>query len=219
MTGQLALKFPLTSDATFGNYIGHAASKIRTLKTLAYLWGPTQSGRSHLLQALCHEANDNKRSAIYLESLWEYEAELFNGLESMSVIAVDDIDTVIGASDWELALFHLINAVSDKQGLLVVSAKVPANQLAVDLNDLRSRLSSAVAVHTDWLSDQEKLQALQKRAKFRGFTLDDDVGHFLLDRVPRNMGSLMEVLGRIELETLNQQRKATIPLVKRMLGL
>ena len=92
-------------------------------------------------------------------------------------------------------------------------------ELAVDLNDLRSRLNSAVAVHTDWLSDQEKLQALQRRAKFRGFTLDDDVGHFLLDRLPRNMGSLMEILGRIELETMNQQRKATIPLVKRMLGL
>ena len=74
-------------------------------------------------------------------------------------------------------------------------------------------------MHTDSLSDQEKLQALQKRALSRGYTLDEDVARFLLGRVARSIGSLMEVLDQIELETLIQQRKVTIPLVKRILGL
>ena len=219
MTGQLALNFRLESDATFYNYVGQAAAKISALTGLVYLWGPAQSGCSHLLQALCHAANAKKKSAIYLERLWEHEVELLNGLEAMSVITIDDIDKVIGDSDWELALFHLINAVKDKQGCLVLSAKIPPDRLAVDLIDLRSRLISAVTVHTDSLSDQEKLQALQRRAQSRGYTLEKDVARFLLGRVARSIGSLMEVLDQIELETLIQQRKVTIPLVKRILGL
>ena len=144
---------------------------------------------------------------------------MLNGLEAMSVIAIDDVDKVIGDSKWELALFHLINAVKDKKGCLVLGAKTPPNLLAVDLNDLRSRLVSAVTVRTDLLTDQEKLQALQRRAQFRGYALDDDVAQFLLVRVKRNMRSLMEALEQIELETLIHQRKVTIPLVKKTLGL
>jgi len=219
MKGQLALNFHLATEATFYNYIGHAAEKISALSGLVYLCGPSQSGRSHLLQALCHTANSNKKSAIYIERLWDQGVELLNGLESISVITIDDIDNVIGDPDWELALFHLINAVKDKKGCLVLSAKTPANRLSVNLTDLRSRLVSAVAVYTDHLSDPDKLRALQRRAESRGYTLDDDVARFLLGRVPRSMGSLMEVLGQIELATLVQQRKVTIPLVKRTLGL
>ena len=219
MIGQLAFNFRLASDATFCNYIGHAAAKISALTGLIYLWGPAQTGCSHLLQALCHASNKKRKPAIYLERLWEHDEALLNGLEVMSVIAIDDIDKVIGDPKWELALFHLINAVKDKKGCLVLGAKTPPNRLAVDLNDLRSRLISAVTVRTDLLTDQEKLQALQRRAQFRGYALDDDVAHFLLVRVKRNMRSLMEALEQIELETLIHQRKVTIPLLKKTLGL
>ena len=76
-----------------------------------------------------------------------------------------------------------------------------------------------MCIRDSLLTDQEKLQALQRRAQFRGYALDDDVAHFLLVRVKRNMRSLMEALEQIELETLIHQRKVTIPLVKKTLGL
>ena len=95
----------------------------------------------------------------------------------------------------------------------------PAKRLSVELKDLRSRLNSAVAVQTDRISDSEKLEVLKQRARLRSFTLNDEVGLYLMGRVPRSMRILMDMLERIEVETLVRQKKVTIPLVKETLGI
>ena len=219
MTGQLALDFRLASDTTFDNYIGEAGAKLTALTGTGYLWGEPESGRSHLLQALCHAAREDDQSAIYLENPRAYDPAVLDGLESMSVIGIDDIERVLGDRDWELALFHLINAVNDRGGNLLICGSTPAKQLSVELSDLHSRLNGAVAVQTDRLSDPEKLKVLKQRARLRGFTLNDEVGQFMMGRVPRSMRTLMDMLERIEVETLVRQKKVTIPLVKETLGI
>ncbi len=53
----------------------------------------------------------------------------------------------------------------------------------------------------------------------RSFTLNDEVGLYLMGRGPRSMRILMDMLERIEVETLVRQKKVTIPLVKETLGI
>jgi DnaA family protein len=219
MTGQLALNFPLAEDATFANYVGDAAQKLRALSGVCYVWGEAESGRSHLLQACCHTARENGQSAIYLEHPAEHDADILDGLESVAVVCIDDVDSVLAADKWQLGLFQLINAVQASGGCLVFSAHKPAMQLQRMLPDLHSRLLAAVAIETDRLTDAQKLTALKQRAFRHGFTLNDEVGHFLMGRVPRSMRSLMSLLERIEVETLVRQKKVTIPLVKQTLGI
>ena len=219
MTGQLALNFPLAEDATFANYVGDAAQKLHALSGVRYVWGEAESGRSHLLQACCHTARENSQSAIYLEHPNEHDADILDDLESVAVVCIDDIDSVLADDRWQLGLFQLINAVQASHGCLVVSAHKPAKQLQCKLPDLHSRLLAAVAIETDRLSDAQKLTVLKQRAHRHGFTLNDEVGHFLMGRVPRSMRSLMSLLERIEVETLIQQKKVTIPLVKQTLGI
>ena len=219
MTGQLALNFPLAEDATFVNYVGDAAQKLRALSDVCYVWGEAESGRSHLLQACCHTARENGQSAIYLEHPAEHDADILDGLESVAVVCIDDVDSVLAADKWQLGLFQLINAVQASGGCLVFSAHKPAMQLQRMLPDLHSRLLAAVAIETDRLTDAQKLTALKQRAFRHGFTLNDEVGHFLMGRVPRSMRSLMSLLERIEVETLVRQKKVTIPLVKQTLGI
>jgi DnaA-homolog protein len=89
----------------------------------------------------------------------------------------------------------------------------------VQLPDLRSRLLAALVVETDTLNDQQKLQVMQQRANSRGFDLKDDVGQFIMSRSARDMGSLVNVLALLEVESLRQQKKVTIPFVKQTLRL
>ncbi|MFT5804610.1 MAG: DnaA family protein, partial [Candidatus Paceibacteria bacterium] len=124
---QLTLDFKLRDDATFANYLGVAKSRLDNPGQLVYLWGESQSGRSHLLQACCHMATD----AIYLQNLQGLSVEVLKQLEHRSLICLDDIDTVVGQADWEEALFHLINAVKDAGSRLVVVANQTARQLPV----------------------------------------------------------------------------------------
>lgn len=223
MTGQLILNIHLRDEATFTNYVGEAGDRLRASKGLTYVWGHPESGRSHLLQASCHAARELGQAAIYLENPGEHDALVLEGLESVPVICIDNINQVLNQGhrrdDWERALFHLINAVNDGGGRLVMSGDVAARFLQVSLKDLHSRLLAAVSVQTDQLSDEQKLQFLQQRASIRGFVLPDEVGRFILGRTARDMCSLVELLEKLESESLIRQRKVTIPLVKDTLGI
>jgi DnaA-homolog protein len=219
MISQLALNIRLRDDATFENYIGDAARKIQGTDRIQYLWGPSGSGKSHLLQALCHKANVKQEESIYLQDPGSHAPEILDSLESFSLVCLDDIHQITGDESWELELFHLMNSVKDGDTRLVVSASSPSARLNCVLPDLASRLRAAVAVETDALDDQQKLGMLKRRADNRGFTLNDEVARFILDRSPRDMHHLVGLLAKLEVETLRQQKKLTIPFVKKTLQL
>ena len=219
MNSQLTLNIGLRDDATFENFIGSAGARIQGRDRLHYIWVPAGSGKSHLLQALCHNVNSENGDSIYLENLKSNSAEILHSLESFTLICLDDIDDILGDEKWELAMFHLMNSVKDGTARLIISASVPAAKLKCNLPDLASRLRAAVAVETGTPGDEEKIIMLKKRANNRGFELNDEVARFILGRAPRNMGHLIELLGRLEVETLRQQKMVTIPFVKKTLQL
>lgn len=212
---QLTLDIRLRDDATFSNYVGVAAEIVMTADDWLYLWGGLGSGRTHLLQACCHQMPDS----IYLCGLKKLSADVLHGLEVMSLVCIDDVGDVIGDSLWEEALFHLMNAIRDQRKRIIITGDQPASGLAVKLPDLHSRLIAAPSVKTDDLSDDQKLSVLMQKAHSRGFYLGEDVGRFILSRASRDMPRLLDLLERIELETLRQGKRVTIPFVKQSLGL
>src|SRR3546814_13919348 len=79
---QRALAVQLRDTASFANYWpGHNADVVAALRELQHptlLYGPTQSGRTHLLQAVCRE-----RSGGYLplREVLAYGPEALQGFE------------------------------------------------------------------------------------------------------------------------------------------
>ena len=212
---QFALDLKLRDDATRSNYTGVAIEKLDLDEPWLYLWGLPGSGRTHLLQACCHD----EPNSIYLDHLLKLDTEVLQGLEAMSLVCIDNIEQVLGDRNWEEALFHLMNAIKDSKGKLILAANAPASKTRVVLPDLKSRLLAATAVETDQLSDEDKLKVLMQRAHNRGFQLSEDVGRFILSRSGRDMRQLLDLLQRLELETLRQHKRVTIPFVKQTLSL
>ena len=95
---------------------------------------------------------------------------------------------------------------------------MPAQQLPILLPDLLSRLQSGLLYQLVELDDEDKLLALQLRAKKRGLDMPDSVGEFILLRAERNLSALMRILDELDHRSLQQQRKLTVPLVKETLG-
>ena len=65
--------------------------------------------------------------------------------------------------------------------------------------------------------DASRLQALQIRARFRGFDLPEDTGRYLLKRTPRGPASLFSVLDTLDRAALVAQKRLTIPFVRSVL--
>jgi DnaA-homolog protein len=231
---QLSLSVNLNDDATFSNFYApvntHNASVLDAVskqietanEPFIYLWGARGCGLTHLLQAACHRAQTLKKSFQYLplHDLIGYAPDdLLFELEQLDFVCLDGLDDVVVCADWQLALFHLYNRLRDAGKLLLVTANLSPHQLPVSLPDLASRLHWGTTFQVHSLQDEEKRQALQLRARARGLDLNDEVAHFIIQRLPRDMNQLFSQLNRLDRASLDQQRKLTIPFVKQVLGL
>ena len=226
--GQLPLPISLDEGATFENF--HAAGNqaaVDALKQLAqsggqralFIWGGDGRGKSHLLQAACRLATASGRRAIYLpmDQAVLLDPQVTDNLDSYALVCVDDVQRVAGIEPWQRALFALFNALADKSGSFVASARTAPNAIKRLLPDLASRLAWGPVFQLEPLSDEDKIRALQQRAARRGFELPDDTAKFLLKRQQRDMRSLCATLDALDTASLIAQRRLTLAFVKSFL--
>lgn len=227
ISNQLTLGVGLDDDATFENfligfenqqaveYLQYSGSE-----QFVYIWGNSSPGLTHLLQAACHQAAEQSRGAIYLpmkekESL---SSQILQGANSLSLVCIDDIQEIAGDAEWEAALFTAFNSIKDSDAKLLIAANSSPQVLDIDLADLHSRLQSGLILQLVSLTDEEKILALQLRARNRGMDLSDSVADFILLRAERSVQALMAILDELDKSSLVQKRKLTVPLVKSTLG-
>lgn len=225
---QLPLLVQLRDDATLENFLPTPATDglMQGVKALCsgegdsvvFLHGSRGTGKSHLLQAACHRAGER---ALYLplRELAVYSPEeVLAGVETLGLVALDDLEVVLGNEDWELALFDLYNRAKQWGCRLLIAANGAPRVLEVSLADLRSRLSWGVVYQLPSMSDEEKQAVLQFRASRRGLSLSDEVAVFIVNRAPRDLEPLLDLLSKLDRASLVQKRALSIPFVKEVLG-
>lgn len=227
---QLTLSISLRDDATFANYYSlDNIALTEQLQAMAQgqgeqsmlIWGPPATGKSHLLQAICHEAENAGLSSCYLP-LSDHaflSPDICEDLEHMDIICIDDLGAVAGQTAWEVAIFHLFNRVRDMGHKIVFSAHKNVSELGMVLPDLRSRLSWGLNYHIHALTEEEKLAAVKLRARNRGMIVPIDVMQFMFNHYSRDMSRLFSALDTLDRASLSEHRKITIPFVKRILSL
>jgi len=222
---QLPLQVTLNDRASFANFVAGKnrevlAASQDTAQRLIYLWGAPASGKTHLLQASCQKAAEQGLQAAYLPlaQMSGFSTAVFDDLEQLALICLDDVQAIAGHPQWERALFHLYNRVRDSGARLIMAADAAPAALHITLPDLASRLSWGLVLQLHPLQDADKLAALQQRARNRGIELPDEVGRFLLARSTRDLSGLFEFLQRLDIASLAAQRKLTIPLVRQLIN-
>jgi len=148
LVAQLPLTIRMDDELTLDNFMRRPSLEhlIRDITDGAaseplavYIWGGEGTGKSHLLQALCHQLGNN---ALYLpmgELTDIPPAALLENHEAMALLAVDDVESVVGGP-WEEALFHCFNQRRERHLAQVFSGAGAPASLTSLLPDLGSRL-------------------------------------------------------------------------------
>jgi DnaA family protein len=196
---QLPLEISPPPKATLDNYLpGANAEALASVRALAagrlpepivYLWGPPGCGRSHLLQAVAR-ANPG-------------------------LMIADDVEALDGQA--QQALFLAINAARDGGPAVLAAGSMPPHQLQLR-DDLRTRLAWGLVYQLHALGEVEKMAHLRANAARRGLELPEEVGRYLLTRLPRDLYSLNAALELLDRYSLAHQRALTIPLVREALA-
>lgn len=186
-----------------------------------YLSGAQGVGKSHLLQAACNLANEEGRSAIYLPlaEFADFSPEVvLDGVQTMDLVALDDVQSIAHSAVWQEALFHLYNQRLLARRPIYFAANVPARLLCLSLPDLQSRLCACLAFVLVEMRDDEKVLWLQFLADQRGMSLNEPCANYILLHYGRSHQVLLDTLEKLDQASLVQKRKITIPFIKEQLA-
>ncbi len=216
---QIPLPIGTAAARTFDNFVAGAnAATLAHLRALApgaapvYLWGPTGSGKTHLVQAVVGRFQaDGIRGVNYGADV----AAPWMGSEGCGIIVIDDCDRL--GPEQQHSAFTLFVQSAEGGAIILAAGRLPPVDLGLR-EDLRSRLGwgHVMAVHA--LTEPEARAELRREADRRGILLTDEVVQYLLTRFARDLKNLFDLLNRLDEFSLVQQRNVTVPLLKQMLA-
>ena len=179
---------------------------------LIYMWGGAGSGKTHLLLGCCQFARLNDRRARYV-NLQQRDTAILTE-ERLDLVCLDAIECIAGEQNREEQIFALYERCQAVKASMAVAGTAPLGSLEFSLPDLPSRLGRGGSYALADLTDREKQVAIQSRAKLRGMDVPDSVAEFMLSRYGRDVKSLFALLDRLDSESLQSQRRITIPFLK-----
>jgi DnaA family protein len=224
---QLHLPIELVREPTLAEYLpGPNAEAVAAVRGTAsgqgepfiFLFGPPETGKTHLLQAACLAAARAGRQAHYIPlGRPGIAPDILEALERLDLVALDDVHRIAGQPAWERAVFDLFNRLRERGRALVAAAAQPPDDLALGLADLRSRLHWGPRYRLLPLTEPDSETLLNESARRRGIPLPPEVTRYILTHHPRNPCALLDLVARIDSLSLREQRPPTIPLVRRIM--
>lgn len=224
---QIPLQLMPRRDGRFVDYVaGPNEAVVRALQQLTdepgshiFLSGSQGSGKTHLLNALCHETRERQGRAYYLalKRLPKDAVASLQGLEELDLVCVDDLHVIAGDEAWEEALFHCFNRIREANGRLVISSLERLSALDLGLPDLASRLAWGLRLQLLPLEDQDKLAVIELHSEALGISLPQEVQQYLLKHHDRNMASLVHTVENLQRAALTHKRRITVPLAREVL--
>lgn len=225
---QLHLPIELTREPTLAEYLpGPNAEAVAAVTAMAggrgepflFLFGAGGTGKTHLLQAACLAAvRQGRQSSFVPLGGAGLEPRLFDDLERLDLIAVDDVQSIAGDPDWETALFDLFNRLREHGRCLIAAADAPPDALAIALPDLRSRLQWGPRYCLAPLGDPDCERLLIASAQHRGLRLTNELVRYIMNNYARDPSSLLALIARVDSLSLREQRQPSIPLVRRAMS-
>lgn len=181
------------------------------------LWGESGVGKSHLLSATAHYLSRHKQPVVLLRPDTRI-SQAAKGEEKTPVFLLDEVESFIGDASLERGFLTLLEGIKRQDALLIMTARHAVKGLNISLADLFSRLQVLDSFEVYALGEPQKRELIRQRAYHRGIILSDDVLNWLFTHTSRDLRALLALLDQIDSDSLSQQRRVTIPLVKAILA-
>ena len=181
-----------------------------------FIYGAKNIGKTYLLQAICNYYSSDSRSSLYIPliDVKSYDTAIIDNVSSLDLVCVDDLDQIANNSEWEVALFNLINSSLNTECRLIFSANFQHKTLQFDLPDLESRIKKLNSFEMTPVQDIYLKEALLYISEFRSINLGEKEIKYLLGYTKRNLSDLVSIIERLDSLSMELKRKITIPLIK-----
>jgi DnaA family protein len=170
-----------------------------------YFWGPAGCGKSLMMSVLSACLGgvvvvDGRQPA------WPVED---------GPMLIDNVDSL--SEQEQIKAFDWYNRNRANEQPWVATGTQPPSGLKQLRDDLRTRLGWGLVYRIYPLNDNDRRQALYRRAHQLGFELDPMIADYLLNRYSRDLRQLLALVDALDRFSLEQRRRVTLPLLKSLL--
>ena len=223
---QIPLDVSLSEYMTFETfYLGPNKSVVDSLgdqkNQLIWVAGLEGFGKTHLLHAFLNSHEHENKKVLYLpmSESQDFTPDILDNLAQYDLVAIDDIENIIGDMTWEEQLLKFYEDSYSTRNKILITANDTPKGLNFLLPDLSSRFNLALIERLRPMNEDEMIKAILIHSKARGFDLPEDSAKYLINRVPRDVSVLIDMIKLLDYESLSMQRKLTIPFIKTVLDI
>lgn len=210
----------LNPHYTFSSFIVGANNRLAHAASLAvtenpahaynplFIYGGVGLGKTHLLHALGHAAQEQGRSVLYVSSEW-FTNDLINAIRSQKteefrekyrssdVLLVDDIQFIAGKERTQEEFFHTFNTLHGSGKQIVISCDRAPKALVALEDRLRSRFGWGLIADVHAPELETRIAILRAKAEQRSAHVPDEVLSLIARKIPSNIRELEGALNRV----------------------
>lgn len=186
-----------------------------------YLFGPTGSGKTHLLMSFADQMRKNGKEVIYIKadtftdhvvsairsSEMSYFREKYRNAD---ILLIDDVHLFSRKSATQEELFHTFNALHLNEKKIILTANCPPKDLQEIEPRLVSRFEWGIVLELTSLVEDNLTLLLKKKAEALKFQLPDKVIDFLVSSFSSSSKSAVRALEALILRSHIQKGNQVI---------
>ncbi len=213
----------LNSEFTFDNFVIGPCNQLAHAAAIAaaddpgrqynplFLHGPGGTGKTHLLQAICHGGAHVAPTVVrrYLTAeafiarfTGAFESGALDafrgGIRGADILLIDEVQMFAGRARSQEELFHTLNSLIAGQKQVVLAADRPPSQIVEIENRLASRFSAGLVVAMDPPCLETRLAMLKSKVRLRCIEIPDEALQLVAQRITCNGLELDNVLLRLD---------------------
>ncbi len=192
-----------------------------------FIYGNSGLGKTHLLQAICFEAQRKLNGAvIQFLSCEEFVNRFIRAIEegnlagfqsqfrTVDMLVIDDVQFLREREQSQEEFFHTFNALYNNGKQIILSADSPPGQIPSLEERLISRFNWGLVARIDPPSYETRVAIVQKKAHLRGLTISDEIAEYIARKVQANIRELEGALTTIYAVATTTGKKITLELAQ-----
>ena len=216
MTDQLILKFPThhaykkedfyvsSSNEEAYDFIN---SWPKWIKRIVNIYGPTGSGKSHLVSIL-----KNKTSFLQVKSN-DLTDKIFFKFKTKEALIVENLDESVD----EKLLFSIWNMASQDNKYFLITSRRPLNYYNFKLADLTSRINSILSIGINLPSDDLISVIIAKNFSDKQILVEKKHIDYIIKRIDRSYEKISQFILTLDKYSLKKGSRFNLKLIKEVI--
>jgi chromosomal replication initiator protein len=230
-------------DYTFENFVVGPGNRLAQASCVAvshspgdtynplFVYGNVGLGKTHLLHAICYEAQqESKIRSIQFLSCEEFINRFINAIEqarlsefqsqfrTVDMLVIDDVQFLRDHEQSQEEFFHTFNALYNNRKQIILSADSAPGQIPSLEDRLISRFKWGLVARIDPPSYETRVAIVKKKAYLRGLSLPEEVAEYIAHTVRSNIRELEGALTLIQAEAIASGQDITAELARKAMG-